>query len=255
MRRVPRPPLSELRVRLSRQLRNLPPGRRLRLRLAVDVVEELVGDRDDVRLLDAGSEEGLLCLELARRHPRWTLVGVDISHRPLVRGSAWSREEHLGVSYVQADLQRPLGEELYDVVASLESLVEVPDDREAMRSIVAALKVGGLVVAQVPTHDWTPVLSGAERTWRREARHGYDRADLVSMFEGLGLDVLEVRPTFRRTTALAQDVRDRLKHRGRVVRLGLLPLSAAAVGLERHGLAWGPPRALFVVAVKRPSGR
>jgi 2-polyprenyl-3-methyl-5-hydroxy-6-metoxy-1,4-benzoquinol methylase len=240
-----------MRAFASRQLRDLPPGRRLRLRLALEAIEDRFGGEPNLRLLDAGSEEGLLCLELARRHPGWLLVAADITVRPLQRGLRLARTEGLQVSYLAWDLQRKLAESSFDAVAALESLVEIPDDQAAMATMAAALGPGGLFLVQVPTADWTPALRGAERTWRREARHGYEHGELVAGLEGLGLQVQKVTPTFRRTVALAQDVRDRLRPRGRYTQLALLPLMAAAVALERAGLTWGPPRALFVVAVKR----
>ena len=221
------------------------------MQLAIAAIEDHAAGRAELRLLDAGSEEGLLCLALSRTHPGWELVAADISAEPLRRGREWARREGLTVRYVRCDLQRPLGRDRYDVVAALESLEEIPDDAAALRCMVAALRPRGLFVAHVPAAGWTPVLRGAERTWRREARHGYEAAELGTALDGLGLEVRRLEPTFRRTAALAQDVRDRLKHRGRWAHLALLPAMAAAVRLERFGVTWGPPRGLFVVAVKR----
>lgn len=240
-----------LRVLVRNQLRDVAPGRRLRLRLALAAVEQRLGERPGVRLLDAGSEEGLLCLELARRHSGWHLVAADIAEEPLRRGLGWARAEGLPVQYLRCDLQRPVARAGFDAVIALESLVEIPDDHAAMRSLVTALRRGGLFVAQVPTATWTPALPGAARTWRREARHGYDAGELGDLLDQMGLDVMRLEPTFRRATAAAQDVRDGLKHRGRAVQLALLPVMAGVVQLERAGLSWGPPRGWFVVAVKR----
>jgi SAM-dependent methyltransferase len=239
-----------MRAFATRQLRDLPPGRRLRIRLAIEAIESRHGDEPDLRVLDAGSEEGLLCLELARRHPRWLLVAADIAEPPLRRGLVWAEAERLPVRYLNCDLQRTLAESAFDMVAALESLAEIPDDRAAMATIAAALRPGGLFLVQVPAADWTPVLPGAERSWRREVRHGYEAAELVNVLAALGLVAQSVTPTFRRTVALAQDVRDRLRPRSRYGQLALLPLMAGAVALERAGVTWGPPRALFVVAVK-----
>lgn len=240
-----------LKTNVERRLRNVAPGRRLRMQLAVAAIEQHLGARQNARLLDAGSEEGLLCLALARRHPRWHFVAADIAERPLRRGSRWAQTDGLAVQYLRCDLQQPLGRAAYDVVASIESLVEIPDDQAALRSMATALRSGGLFVAHVPLADWTPVLPGAERTWRREARHGYDAAEFSDVLRGVGLDPQTVEPTFRRTCALAQDVRDVLKRRGAITQLALLPLMAAAVRLERSGITWGPPRGLFVLAIKR----
>ncbi|MGI8867707.1 MAG: class I SAM-dependent methyltransferase [Mycobacteriales bacterium] len=244
-------PVAALRHRLARELRNVPPGRRQRQQVALDAIESHTAGRDEVRLLDAGSEEGLLCLELARRHPTWQLIAADIAAEPLRRGREWAQAEQLPMHHVRCDLQLPVCESKYDVAVALESLVEIPDDRAAMGSIAVALRPGGLFIAQVPTADWTPVLRGSERSWRREARHGYETAEVTTLLDELGLDVQSVRPTFRRTVALAQDVRDRCKRRGRLAQLALLPLMITAVAAERSGLTWGPARALFVVAVKR----
>ena len=240
--------------RADRLLRDLPPGRRLRLRLAWAAVERYAAGTAGrpLTLLDAGSEEGLLVLELARRHPGWRLVAADLAREPLRRGLRWAREEGLDVSFVRLDLTAHLGQACYDAVVSLECLEEVPDDTAALRAMAGALRPGGLFVAHLPTDDWRPVLAGAERTWRREARHGYDADELRARLDEVGLDVREVVRTFRRTTALAQDVRDRLKRRRRAVQLLLLPVMAAAVRLELAGVAWGAPRGLFVVAVRRP---
>src|SRR4051794_4312919 len=242
--------LRSMRALASRQFRDLPPGRRLRIRLALEAVESRYDGAPNLRVLDAGGEEGLLCLELARRHPSWLLVVADIAEPPLRRGLLWAEADRLPVRYLNCDLQRTVAEAAFDVVAALESLAEIPDDRAALAAMAAALRPGGLLLVQVPTADWTPVLRGAERSWRRQARHGYEAAELVKVMVGLDLEVQSVTPTFRRTVALAQDVRDRLRPRRRLSRLALLPLMAGAVALERAGATWCQPRGLFIVAVK-----
>jgi SAM-dependent methyltransferase len=169
---------------------------------------------------------------------------------PLQRGRAEAAARGVSVGYVQADLTAPLPAEVFDAVVSLECLMEVPDDTAALRSMVAALRPGGRFVAQVPTRDWTPVLRGSERAWRREVRHGYDRAELLRWLSGNGLVVESVDGTFHRLTALAQDVRDAVKGRRVWLRAALAPAYLLAVELERRGLRIGRPRAWLVVATK-----
>src|SRR3954454_17873427 len=133
---------------LRRRLRNVAPGRRLRLQLACEAVEQYASGRSHLRLVDAGSEEGLLCLRLARRHPDWLLVAADLAEEPLRRGRRWARADGPDVHFLRCDTTRSLGTEAFDVVTALESLEEIADDRAALRSMVEALRPGGLLVVQ-----------------------------------------------------------------------------------------------------------
>lgn len=231
-------------------IRDAVPGRRLRLALAVSEVERRCPG-EAVRILDAGSEEGLFARAAERRHPVWTVVSVDLSFPALQRGRDWARAVGRRALFVQADLTRPLGDAAFDVVVSLESLAEVPDDDAALTRMIDALRPGGWLVLQVPTHDWTPVLPGSERTWRREVRHGYRPDELAERLGRLGLTGVEIRPTFHRPAALAQDLRDATRHRSTRVRLLVAPILITIVSAERLGLRVGRPRAWFVVARKR----
>jgi SAM-dependent methyltransferase len=243
-----------LRAQAERLARDATPGRRQRIQTAADQIGSLAAERP-LRILDAGSEEGLLCLQLARRHPDWTFVAVDRSLPPLQRGHAWATADGLDVSFVQADLTAPVSNQGFDVVVSLECLMEVSDDRAALRCMVGALRPGGYLLAQVPTHDWTPVLHTSDRTWRREIRHGYDRPELLEWFGAAGLGVESIHGVFHRATALAQDCRDAVKGRSIWIRAALAPVQLVAVWLEQRGVRIGRPRAWFVVAVKgRPGG-
>ena len=73
---------TRLREILERHVRDLPPGRRLRQRLATDSIERF-GDGRSLHVLDAGAGEGLLATALARRHSDWTIDAVDLSEDKL----------------------------------------------------------------------------------------------------------------------------------------------------------------------------
>jgi hypothetical protein len=137
-------------------------------------------------------------------------------------------------------------------VIALECLSEIPEDEQALRMMAAALAPGGLLLVQVPEQSWKPVLRGSAATWREQVRHGYSAPGLTSMLEGAGLNVLELRPTYRNTAAVAQEIRDRIKDRGPVLRALTFPPLAACVWLERLGVTWGPPKALLAVARRPP---
>jgi trans-aconitate methyltransferase len=241
-----------IRAVLEERLALMAPARRLRLALSEEVVDAHAGGRP-LDVLDAGCGDGLLTLALAKRHPGWTLLGVDRRDDMLEGARGRARARSLGnVTFTAGDLERPLPASGLDAVLAIECLSEIPDDALALRSMVAALAPGGLLVAQVPERGWRPVLPGSPKTWREQVRQGYDAEQIAAALRGAGLERVEVRPTFGVTVAVAQEVRDLIKDRGLAVRLAAFPLLAGAVRLERWGVTGGRSNALLASG-RRPT--
>jgi SAM-dependent methyltransferase len=235
-------------ARLEHRTRLLPPMRRARFNLVTGVLEELADDRP-LEVLDAGTGEALLAERLARRHPAWRIVGVEVDGTLLERGRHRLTEAGVpNVELVQADLMKPLPAGGFDVVLAIECLVEIPDDEAALRNLAAALRPGGILIAHVPREGWSPVLRWSARHWRLEVRHGYRERELVRLAESAGLTVTSVTPTARSMLFLGQEVADRVKGRPVRVRTAFLPITETAVALERWGITWGRTRALLLVA-------
>jgi SAM-dependent methyltransferase len=239
-----------LRAILEERLALMAPARRLRLALAEGEVAQRLGGNRGLRVLDAGCGDGLLSLAMAKRHPRWALTGVDL-REDLLEG-ARKRAAARGLSnarFVPGDLEQPLPERDCDVVLAVECLSEIPDDRQALRMMRGALGPGGFLVVQVPERDWRPVLPGSPGTWREQVRQGYTAGELELTLRDAGFEDVRVRPTYRSLAASAQEIRDRIKDRGLLLRLFAFPFLAAAVRLERWGLTWGRPNALIATCV------
>lgn len=233
---------------LEERIALMAPSRRLRMSLAERAIERFAGD-EPVRVLDAGCGDGLIALTLAKRHPDWSLVGMDLSDELLAGARERARNRGLAnAGFRQADLTKTLPEEGFDAVMAIECLSEIPDDRAALAAIVAALRPGGLFVVQVPDRDWKPVLGGSSPVWRHEVRHGYSAAELSEMLTEAGVGEIDVSPTYRTTAAAAQEVRDRIKDRSLALRVAAFPAMAAAARLERMGITGGPASAHFAVA-------
>jgi SAM-dependent methyltransferase len=238
-----------LRAVLEERLALMAPARRLRLALTEDEVAARLGGESRLRVLDAGCGDGLLALAIAKRRPTWSMVGVDLNAELL--DGARKRAAARGLPnarFVPGNLEQPLPEGERDAVTAVECLSEIPDDRQALRMMRGALRPGGLLVVQVPERDWQPVLPGSADTWREQVRQGYTAEQLRSYLEEAGFAEIEIRPTYRSLAAAAQEIRDRIKDRGLLVRLLAFPFLAAAVRLERAGLTWGRGNALMATA-------
>ena len=234
--------------RLEHRTRALPPMRRARFDLVTGLLEELADDCP-LEVLDAGTGEALLAERLARRHPAWRIVGVEVDRALLQRGRRRLTDAGLpNVELVETDVMKPLAAGPFDVVLAIECLVEIPDDEVALRNLAAVLKPGGILIAHVPREGWSPVLRSSARHWRLEVRHGYREGELVRLAESAGLTVTSLTPTARSMLFLGQEVADRVKDRPVRVRAAFLPITETAVALERWGITWGPSRALLLIA-------
>ncbi|MGN6258171.1 MAG: class I SAM-dependent methyltransferase [Solirubrobacterales bacterium] len=239
-------PAGKVKAILEERLALMAPARRLRLALAEREVSRQLGGDSRLRVLDAGCGDGLLSLAMAKRHPTWSLTGVDLREdllegarkRAVARGLPNAR-------FVPGNLEEPLLESRFDVVLALECLEEIPGDRQALRVMAEALSPGGLLLAHVPERNWKPVLPGSSGTWREQVRQGYTAEDLEAALREAGLEDVEVRPTYRSLAAAAQEIRDRIKDRGLPIRLLAFPFLALAVRLERLGITFGRPNALI----------
>jgi SAM-dependent methyltransferase len=229
--------------------RELAPARRLRFALALDALEAH-GRGRSIRVLDAGCGDGAFAEAVARRHPEWTIVGADVADELLERGRA-ALAGLSNVELVPADLTEDLGAGVYDAVASIESLEEIPEDTEALRRMISALRPGGLFLAHVPELDWKPVLPGSDATWRNEVRHGYAAGELAARLRELGLEDVQVEETSHSLVRAAQELRDRVPARRPALRTLVSSALAFTAPLERAGLSWGRGRSLFVRAVAR----
>jgi SAM-dependent methyltransferase len=244
--------LGKLRAILEERLALMAPARRLRLARADAALRRYAAGRP-IRVLDAGCGDGLLALALAKRHPDWTLVGIDLREDMLAGAARRAQARGLdNVSFQAADLMRPLPLSGFDVVTALECLSEIPDDAAALRTMAAALAPEGLIAVQVPDRDWQPVLPGSATTWREQVRQGYTGAGIEALLAGAGLERVEAGGTYRSLAAGAQEVRDRIKGAPLPLRLLAFPFLVAAVRLEHLGVTWGRPNAIFAVG-RRPA--
>jgi SAM-dependent methyltransferase len=243
--------VQKLRAILEERLALMAPARRLRL-MAADRALSRWAEGRPIRLLDAGCGDGLLTLALAKRHSDWTIVGVDIRDDLLDGARKRAQARGLGnVSFEIGNLLEPLPVGVFDACAALECLSEIPDDEAALRTMYGAVRPGGVIVAQVPDRDWEPVIPGSATTWREQVRQGYDGEGFTSLFRQGGFDSVELEGTYRSLAAAAQELRDRIKGRGLLVRMVAFPPLAGTVVLEHHGITWGRSNAIFALA-RRP---
>jgi len=117
------------------------PARRLRLALADGEVARQLGGEGRLRVLDAGCGDGLLSLAMAKHHPTWSLIGVDLRESALdgARRRAVARGLP-NVRFVPGNLEAPLPLQDCDAVLAVEAASELTG---APRVAVSGVSQGG----------------------------------------------------------------------------------------------------------------
>lgn len=148
-------------------------------RTALAVLEEALGGRRDVRVLDAGCGTGGTTVRLARFG---RVYGVDL----IWEAVAPAKRRGLGVA--QGSLERlPFGDASFGAVTCFEVVYHlgVGDDVRALAELRRVLAPGGVLLLRVPAHDW---LRGAHDRLVH-TRHRYGRGELRQKLADAGFRV------------------------------------------------------------------
>jgi SAM-dependent methyltransferase len=149
-------------------------------RVALAVLDQTLGGRSGLRILDAGCGTGGTTLELQRYGE---VVGVDL---------AWEALEpahHRGLTELaRASIERlPFPSATFDVATSFEVVYHlgVGSDTTALAEIHRVLKPGGMFLLRVPAHDW---LRG-EHDRLVHTRHRYTRDEVADKLGRAGFSI------------------------------------------------------------------
>jgi len=139
-------------------------------------------------VVEHGAGTGLLSDRL-RKHPiRLVLVEPDAEFHGMLSERFTDPDTEVFRGTIE-ELNRIRGDESADTVVSANVLEHVPDDVECLRAIARLLKTGGHLCLYVPAR---PELFGTLDE-RFEHRRRYDREELVSRIESVGLRVVSAQ--------------------------------------------------------------
>ena len=152
---------------------------RARREVVAALIERAVQPPKEARLLEIGCGTGHNLAMLGKFGEVDALEVDDIA-----RGMA---EERLGRPVLSAPLPKLAGlpDDRYDVVAALDVIEHIPDDKAALKGIARVLKPGGKLVMTVPAHQW---MWSAHDVVNHHQRR-YSKSGLKRLIEGSPLQL------------------------------------------------------------------
>ena len=136
----------------------------------IDKIVELLGIKEDAKILDLCCGIGRHSLELSRRG--YSVVGVDRTERYLAKASEQAKSEELNVELVRSDMRRFCRPQSFDVTLNLYTAFgyfeDQADDKRVLRNVHQSLREGGKLIIDVMSKE---VLA---RIWRDRDWYEYD---------------------------------------------------------------------------------
>jgi len=169
-------------------------GLRIRLRRVLPAT-----DGEHRTILDAGCGPGVFSFELAKRHPRAQVLGIELE--PELVGRATAIAERAGLTnctFENGDVTRLDFDAKFDLVVSVDNLEHVEDDVTAMETLLRALRPGGTLVVHVPGYERRWLLFGRRVNFDvpGHVRPGYRAPELADKLRRAGFDVVDQRYTY-----------------------------------------------------------
>ncbi len=219
---------------------------RARREILASLIERRLPLPGDPRILEIGCGTGHNIVML-KRFGRVDAIEID----PAARAIASKR---LGHAVMDSPLPALIGveDEAYDLVAILDVLEHVEEDREALESIARKLRPGGRILIAVPAHPW---MWSAHDVVNHHKRR-YTRKTLKAVVESAGLK-LEMMSWFNSllfplaaAARFAGKVRRKEDSDDKLPPAALNTLFQGIFGLERYAIGRLPfPPGVSLVAI------
>lgn len=219
---------------------------RARREILADLIRRRIPLPENPRILEIGCGTGHN-LVMLKRFGRVDAVEIDAAARAIA-------SRRLGHAVMDAPLPALTGieEGAYDLVAILDVLEHVDEDRAALESIARRLKPGGRILIAVPAHPW---MWSAHDVVNHHKRR-YTRRTLRAVIEAAGLR-LEMMSWFNSllfplaaAARLAGKVRRKDDGDDKLPPKPLNALFEAVFGLERYAIGRLPfPPGVSLVAI------
>ncbi len=157
-------------------------------------------NRENLRVLDAGTGFGQFSFYLAKKFPGLLIEAVDIKDEYLERAKHFFESQGLSgrVSFSKDDLTDLQASGPFDIILSVDVMEHIEDDEQVFRNFKSVLAPRGLVIINTPSDLGGSDTSGPDeqRFIGEHVRDGYNKEDLSEKLLSAGLRPTEMIYTY-----------------------------------------------------------
>jgi len=196
------------------------------------------------KCLDAGCDDGTITILLARKYPKWEIIGID-KNEGAIRAAKYRKclYQIKNVHFVQADLLELEGSSFcegnFDLVTSLDVLEHIENDIFLLKKFNRLLRQEGILILHVPAKDQSHFLRKPYfRSHPDHIRSGYTKKEIIDKVVKAGFNIYSLRRTFGAAATLGCDIENYLTVYRKatlllsLVKISLLPLLHFLVQLD-----------------------
>ncbi len=185
------------------------------------LLRELTSNSGDKTLqlkncLDAGCDDGTITILLARKYPKWQIVGIDKNEKA-IRAAKYRKclYQVKNVRFVQADLfsldRLSIYKETFDLIMSLDVIEHIEDDILFLKKFNQLLRLEGILILHLPAADQRHFLKRPYLRFHPDhVRSGYSKEEIIHKLEKAGFRVSSIKTTIRVSATLACDIENYL---------------------------------------------
>lgn len=154
---------------------------------------------DGVSVLDAGSGFGQYSYHLARRHPGWNILALDVKTEEVEACNAFFRKAGLPNAHFRVDdLTLFREEKVFDLILSVDVMEHIEPDELVFSNFFLSLKEGGLLLISTPSDQGgSDVHKPEQESFIGEhVRDGYGKQEMEEKLERAGFKRIETQYTY-----------------------------------------------------------
>ena len=153
----------------------------------------------NARILDAGMGFGQYSYWMASKHPKWTILGVDVKHEQIEDCNKFFQKIGLSnTKFEYADLTAFTHADTYDFALSVDVMEHILEDVQVFKNIYASLHKGGMLLISTPSDQGgSDVEEGSGESFIGEhVRNGYNINEIQDKLKTAGFSKIEAKYSY-----------------------------------------------------------